>query len=145
MKKCTKCGEEKAETLFNLRGKGRLHSWCKTCFNVLTKAHYKANKDKYVASHRSYTKVHTNEMNIMVSELKEQSPCTDCGGYFHPQIMEYDHTSDNKHASVARLVSGGYSKEAILKEIAKCELVCANCHRMRTIIRAAEKFKKTHT
>lgn len=62
----------------------------------------------------------------------KNKPCQDCGGSFHPAVMQWDHTRD-KFRDISKMVL--YSKEKILKEIAKCELVCANCHAMRTFKR----------
>jgi 5-methylcytosine-specific restriction endonuclease McrA len=60
--------------------------------------------------------------------------CTDCG---EPDIvvLEFDHLRD-KTAAVSALVHQGVSWERVLEEIAKCEVVCANCHRRRTARRA---------
>jgi hypothetical protein len=53
----------------------------------------------------------------------------DCGKQFLPCQMDFDHRpGENKLQVVARLTS----REAILSEIKKCDLVCANCHRLRT-------------
>ncbi len=67
-----------------------------------------------------------------VALLKESSPCSDCGTYFPAVCMDFDHTGTDKVANVARMVSAITPLEKILAEIAKCELVCANCHRLRT-------------
>jgi len=55
----------------------------------------------------------------------------DCGGRFHPVAMDFDHVQE-KTLSVGTLVSAGFSEKRIEEEISKCELVCANCHRIRT-------------
>lgn len=68
-----------------------------------------------------------------VNELKS-SPCVDCGGTFPTVCMDFDHVPERgpKGWNVGSMVSHGYSRELILSEIAKCDLVCANCHRIRT-------------
>jgi hypothetical protein len=71
-----------------------------------------------------------------VNSLKN-NPCSDCGNIFHPVAMDFDHRPGEikyggKSGGVARLVTNAASKEKIDKEIAKCDLVCANCHRIRT-------------
>jgi len=63
--------------------------------------------------------------------LKTQNPCTDCGGYFPSVCMDWDHTGDDKKYSVAKMLNNA-SLERLYTEINKCELVCANCHRIRT-------------
>lgn len=55
----------------------------------------------------------------------------DCGGSFHPEAMDYDHRDPKtKRGSVKDMVK--HSPSALMAEIAKCDLVCANCHRVRT-------------
>lgn len=71
------------------------------------------------------------------NQLKE-GPCADCGQSFPPYVMEWDHVNGEKVESVAQLVSRGKFKKA-KQEIAKCELVCANCHRIRTFARIGER------
>lgn len=62
---------------------------------------------------------------------KEASPCTDCGSFFPHYIMEWDHLpGHDKHRNVSSMCNMGRDK--IEQEMAKCELVCANCHRVRT-------------
>ena len=59
-------------------------------------------------------------------------PCADCGHTYPPVVMDFDHVPERgvKLRAIARMWSR--SKEAIVAEIAKCDLVCANCHRLRT-------------
>lgn len=68
----------------------------------------------------------------MVAKLKDR-PCADCGGRFPAVCMDFDHRDPaGKTAGIAALVGGKYSMATILAEIEKCDLVCANCHRIRT-------------
>lgn len=69
----------------------------------------------------------------MICELKAQ-PCVDCDGTFHCVAMDFDHRDP---ALKLFTISRGLmtSMDALLAEIAKCDLVCANCHRVRTHIK----------
>ena len=68
--------------------------------------------------------------------LKESLPCTDCQGYFPHYIMEYDHARGDKKYNVATIVgSRGIGAPSVIAEMAKCDLVCANCHKTRTFSR----------
>jgi len=72
-------------------------------------------------------------------ELKRKSICADCGvsGKKHPEIMDFDHLRDksfNVGSGVTR-----FSKAKMLEEMQKCEIVCANCHRIRTAKRRKTK------
>lgn len=62
----------------------------------------------------------------------KQHPCMDCGGTFPTECMDLDHVQGDKVDSVSRLISLSRPMEEIQAEVAKCELVCANCHRIRT-------------
>src|ERR1041384_953915 len=67
-----------------------------------------------------------------IAEIKEGSPCMDCGVYYPHYVMDYYHRDPNtKYKSVATLLSRS-SMEVIMLEISKCDLVCSNCHRERT-------------
>lgn len=88
--------------------------------------HYENNKATYIA--RSIAS--KQEKRQWLHELKESSPCTDCGKFYPYYVMQYDHISNNKVASVSYLTTNSWKK--LKDEIAKCELVCANCHAIRT-------------
>ena len=63
--------------------------------------------------------------------LKHMKPCVDCGVAYPYYVMEWDHRPGVvKRKHVAHLST--YSKEVILLEISKCDLVCSNCHKERT-------------
>ena len=72
---------------------------------------------------------------LIVTAIKA-GPCTDCGARLRPEAMDFDHVRGQKLNNVSDLVRGG--TQALLDEIAKCELVCAVCHRLRTSDRRAE-------
>jgi hypothetical protein len=62
-------------------------------------------------------------------------PCLECGGRFAPCAMEFDHRDPTtKIATVTRMISNATWKR-IAAEIDKCDIVCSNCHRLRTFER----------
>ena len=70
-------------------------------------------------------------------QLKSK-PCADCGGSFHPSAMAFDYLpGTDKLLDIASLVRRG-SIGLARAEIAKCEVVCANCHAIRTFERRQE-------
>jgi hypothetical protein len=69
-----------------------------------------------------------------IRELKEKTPCLDCGIKYPYYVMDFDHVRGKKHANVMELIPT-LSKKKIDEEIAKCEIVCSNCHRVRTHMR----------
>lgn len=68
----------------------------------------------------------------ILRDLKNR-PCLDCGGSFHYSQMDFDHVRGRKTAPVATMT--GRPLAEILHEVAKCDVVCANCHRIRTHVR----------
>lgn len=72
-----------------------------------------------------------------VRNLKESTRCKDCNHKFHFSVMEFDHIGNDKNDCIARLANSPCSLDSIKEEISKCELVCANCHRLRTWNRLA--------
>jgi len=58
-------------------------------------------------------------------------PCMDCEQTFPPYVMDFDHARGDKVFEIgSRLTSRSW--DAILVEAIKCDVVCANCHRIRT-------------
>lgn len=62
----------------------------------------------------------------------KDAPCMDCGNKFPPYVMDYDHVRGTRTIEVSAAVARGWSVKRVLEEIAKCDLVCTNCHRIRT-------------
>jgi hypothetical protein len=79
----------------------------------------------------------------LVDGLKESSPCSDCNQSFKACQMDFDHVRGVKSGTVSQML--GLSEDALLAEIAKCELVCANCHRIRTYERPSQRASKRLT
>lgn len=68
----------------------------------------------------------------IVNELKNV-PCGDCGKRFPPYVMDFDHVRGEKSGGKGGVAIGpNWTKERILAEAAKCDVICANCHRIRT-------------
>lgn len=67
-----------------------------------------------------------------VWDYLSHSVCVDCGEY-DPMVLQFDHVKGKKKMEISQMVAQGYSIEAILEEIAKCEVRCANCHQRREI------------
>lgn len=69
----------------------------------------------------------------VVAKLKEAVPCSDCGQHFPYYVMDFDHRHGKaKTQVVSALVAQGCALKTVMAEIAKCDIVCANCHRKRT-------------
>ncbi len=75
-------------------------------------------------------------------EKYEGTPCMDCDGVFNWCAMDFDHRPGE--VKVSTIAHFGWYKAApksiarVEKEIAKCDLICSNCHRVRTQDRYAK-------
>lgn len=61
----------------------------------------------------------------------KSKPCTDCGGVFHREAMQFDHVETGKKLAISEFAWGAWPLERLVEEIALCVLVCANCHAVR--------------
>ncbi len=131
---CTACREPKPLDDFHRRGKG-LQSWCKDCRRTHDAAYHQRRRPLRAAQKRERYEA----LLAWMRDYKSSRPCADCGGRFHPVAMTFDHLpGTTKRTDVSTLLHSGYRK-LLLDEIAKCELVCANCHAVRTYVRSQEK------
>lgn len=73
-----------------------------------------------------------------IRTVKEKSVCADCKQSYHYSQMDFDHVDGKKKHNLARYANSAVSIKTIKQEIAKCEVVCANCHRYRTWVRQNE-------
>lgn len=94
---------------------------------------YEKTKDARRPALRASRKASQQTKREVFDALKRH-PCMDCGGSYPPCVMDWDHRDGEvKLFNIASLKA---SVEDMLIEIAKCDLVCANCHRVRTARRA---------
>jgi hypothetical protein len=70
-----------------------------------------------------------------LQEYKEGHGCMDCLGNFPHYILEFDHRPECVKIDIVYRVLRNYGPEAAWKEVLKCDVVCANCHKERTHIR----------
>lgn len=92
---------------------------------------HQKNKKRRLAALRA----RKNKLKPVLRELvrsRKDGPCADCGQKFPPWVMQFDHVRGKKRWDVASMIGQMCTKKAIEEEIAKCELVCANCHANRT-------------
>lgn len=96
----------------------------------VNRRYYLANKEK-VAFRNKQNKARNR---AYIKSVKESSPCQDCGNFYPSYVMDFDHLED-KLDNVSTLANSTISLERLQTEVAKCDLVCANCHRIRTHVR----------
>ena len=78
------------------------------------------------------------EVQEMLGRIKEKSGCVDCKQKYPWYVLDFDHVYGKKVANIGQMLNY-FSVEDILKEVAKCDIVCSNCHRERTFQRKNNK------
>jgi hypothetical protein len=134
-KVCSKCQAHKPITEYNFRNRlaGIRHSYCKECGKHFTHRHYERNKSQYLDRNaRAYAK-----RKALVLQMKSR-PCADCGVQYPYYVMDFDHREGVLKSFALNSVNR-VTMRAIIQEIEKCDVVCANCHRERTQRRKAWK------
>ena len=136
IKTCIKCNARKSLDSYHWKNKkkGIKFNTCGKCVNKYSKMHYKKNIEKYKEKAREHNKRYIHRGRMFLRELKMSNACVECSES-HPDILEFDHIEpNNKDTDVSYMSQHAYCLETIEKEIAKCVLLCANCHRKRTAL-----------
>lgn len=127
LRKCIGCKRYLPTDNFYPRYKHRrdlLISFCKDCNRV--------NSCKQ-------EKVRAARFRRLIDEIKRTKPCADCKTCYPPVAMDFDHRpSEGKVFEISDKL-GRVSLETLMLEIEKCDIVCANCHRIRTHRRRIER------
>jgi hypothetical protein len=133
--RCLPCERERVKA-FSLTARGRE-------YNRTYRKEY-TSKPKNKAAKRQYDRVHYHEIREQsiarvrsasldgkeyVARIKAQ-PCADCRKTYPPLCMDLDHVRGVKHRKLSALSTA--SKKVLDAEVSKCEVVCANCHQIRT-------------
>ena len=113
-KVCARCKKRKPVEKFSTepRKKNGVASYCKACLKEYLYARRRAQKAKI--------------------DLIKAVPCLDCGSEFPPEVMEFDHVRGKKSFTISQMYAFYKPWKVVQEELRKCDLVCANCHRIRT-------------
>jgi hypothetical protein len=118
-KVCTSCLQNLPITKFKYRSaggrqSGQLQAMCNRCLYV------------------KYTRPLVEQKMKEIHEYQLEKGCMDCGYKAHPAALEFDHLPGTEKLFNIGEQIGSYSREKLWEEIAKCDVVCANCHAIRT-------------
>lgn len=125
-KVCSRCKELKVVEDFHWKNKaaGVLQRQCKACHKLVNAKHYSENKDTY----KRRAQKQRTDVRDWLAEYKLTLCCESCGEN-HPATLDFHHHDpSHKDSEVSDLV-GRASLDKIKSEIAKCTILCANCHR----------------
>ncbi len=129
-KTCTRCGEEKPLDDFPPRGLKR-HSFCGDCKRIYDRKFHTNRNVEAKQKKLELQKKRIQEKWDIVNEYKRFHPCVDCG-FSNPVALDFDHVIGEKVNHVSQMIQDDASIDRIMEEIAKCEVRCANCHRIVT-------------
>ena len=125
-KKCSSCGKNKEKSEFG-RNKARydgFQSECKICKRQRDLSYYRKNKTTY----RLRASKNRGRIKKEVDEYKSENGCLYCEE-MDPCCLDLHHHQKNKEACVSNLVRDRANRERVFREIEKCNVVCASCHR----------------
>jgi hypothetical protein len=113
--------------------KGIRQTWCKECLKEANKIHYINNSQVYKDRAAKRNERVRAENKRKLYGYPSTHPCVDCG-QTDIRCLEFDHVHGEKSKDISRLLQT-LPWSAIEAEIAKCEVRCANCHRIKTLER----------
>jgi hypothetical protein len=131
LKPCGRCGEIKPVEDFAWRQKarGQRDNYCRPCRAEYGREHYAANRQRYIDNALRRKQEVAAERAAYLIEFFRSRPCADCGET-DPLVLEFDHLGDKAFNIAKGLRDRNW--QTVIDEIAKCDVVCANCHRRRT-------------
>lgn len=102
---------------------------------------HKRKRDRQRAKHKHYVdniedyrrrrNAQRQEKRDFLNDIKASTPCMDCHQSFSPYVMDFDHRDPSQKEYMPSQLPR-HSWAILRAEIAKCDIVCANCHRVRT-------------
>lgn len=121
VKFCSSCSQSKGALLFS-KGQSR----CKECMSAWHKNHYATNAE-YRLRRNEGKKARAEKSRKLIQRYKRFCGCKVCGER-EPVALDLHHTDpSSKEVEVSKTVN--YSREILKKEVRKCVVLCANCHR----------------
>ena len=134
MKKCSKCSLWLPLEAFSRNRSRRdgLKTSCPEYERAYVRQHHNTGREYYLRKARRRNAHVYAKLSALLRAFKEV-PCADCGQTYPDSVMDFDHVRGVKSFTIARAIR--VHTDAILGEVAKCDVVCANCHRHQTYTR----------
>lgn len=134
MKTCSKCKKGKPFSNFykdtKSRRKDGYYPRCKECVRMYRRKYYHPQPDFKSKNRKNRDKLLKRNRQF-IHEYLSKNPCVDCGISII-EVLEFDHVRGEKSKNICDMVAN-CSLEKIQEEITKCDVRCANCHKLKTI------------
>lgn len=124
---CNTCHTWKSVDDFHFRNavKGTRQTHCKSCRKEVDAAFWQKKAAEYIPKKRERKAL----VRADIREIKSLLVCELCGENTIECLDFHHRDPDQKERSIANAANRGWSVERIQKEMAKCSVLCANCHR----------------
>ena len=134
MRTCGDCGKPRpdGEFAWKIRSKGLRQSKCRECQKKYGKKWYHANRKKHVRDCVKWRELAKQRVRELFYTYLSEHPCIECGES-DPVVLEFAHRDrSTKEFTVGEAIPKGLSLDKVRREISKCFVLCANCHRRAT-------------
>lgn len=123
-----------SEFSFKNKAKNIRHSLCKLCHSTYRTQHYQDNRARYIEKAKRNVLIQRERNYLLKDQYLREHPCSRCPES-DPVALEFHHRNRiEKEDCIFRMIHNGASWQTIIREIAKCEVLCCNCHRKQTAI-----------
>lgn len=147
VKRCSRCHIEKSLSEFYFRRKGvragKYYEKCKECMKIRGRDYYHLNRERQLPLALKRKRKLYNLKRKYLNNVKNV-PCADCKKKYPYYVMDFDHRKrSEKLDHIAHMLS--HSMKYLIAEVEKCDIVCANCHRIRTYNKSNAEIAKVVT
>jgi len=130
-RQCGTCDQVKPMEEFAWRNKAKgTRNWsCRECQKAYRKRHYEANREMYIAKAIKWRTDRRADNRLKIRAYLQAHPCVDCGEDDWV-VLDFDHRGD-KEFNISAMIQFRFWED-LEREIEKCDIRCANCHRRKS-------------
>lgn len=127
------CGVQRPLSQFHRRADG-YQRWCKACRRAWDSLYHASVRER-----RKLQRAGREDRLVARMRALKAGPCVDCGERLHPAAMTFDHRPGTQKIRDLATLAGRGLTGLFERELPKCDVVCANCHAVRTFRRREER------
>lgn len=129
---CNSCKINLPYEYFNKKHGCKLQPYCRECGKVHSKNYYRQNQKHQIKQIKTRKKKYKEVLFDNLWDLFCKSGCAKCG-IKNPVVLEFDHIERaSKKENISKMLQKVNTWEGIKKELDKCQILCSNCHKMKT-------------